>query len=195
MKYRNIHEGQFVDRPNRFIANVVVDDKIETVHVKNTGRCKEILLHGAKVYLDKSENPNRKTRFDLIGVEKRILDKEVLINIDSQIPNKVVEEGILNKKITELTDIHFLKPEVGMGKSRFDFYYETRESTGFIEVKGVTLEDNKIAKFPDAPTDRGSKHIKELTSLQKEGYKNYVFFLVQMNYPWEFRPNVLTDCI
>jgi sugar fermentation stimulation protein A len=194
MIYERVKEGVFLDRPNRFIANVIIDGKREVVHVKNTGRCREILMEGAKVYLQRSLNPNRKTAYDLIAVEKRVSEgKKIIINIDSQIPNNVVEEAILQGKIIEIGKTHKLKREASCGKSRFDFYYEKDGTKGFIEVKGVTLEEVGHARFPDAPTLRGSKHLKELIRLQNEGYENYVFFLVQMNHPHIFSPNYERD--
>lgn len=158
MKYNNIYEGIFLERPNRFIANVLIDGKKEKVHVKNTGRCKEILIKGTKVYLEKSNNPNRKTKYSLISAYKG----NQLINIDSQVPNKVVFDAVQSNKIEGLNNIKVLKREVTFGNSRFDLYFEKDNEKGFIEVKGVTLEDNGLSLFPDAPTERGTKHIKEM---------------------------------
>jgi len=176
MIYKNIYEGIFLERTNRFIAKVNINNKIETVHVKNTGRCKEILIPDTKVYLEKSDNPNRKTKYSLISVYK----KDVLINIDSQVPNQVVFEALKNNEIESIKDVVYAKREKTYGNSRFDIYYETKTESGFIEVKGVTLEENKIAKFPDAPTIRGTKHINELIKATKEGYKCYILFLIQL---------------
>ncbi|PKM49452.1 MAG: DNA/RNA nuclease SfsA [Firmicutes bacterium HGW-Firmicutes-7] len=189
MIYDNIVEGIFLERINRFIARVIINDHEVLVHVKNTGRCKELFIAGAKVFLQKSNNPNRKTGYSLISIYKNNL----LINIDSQVPNAVVYEGILDKKLDEFSEIITLKREVTYGNSRFDLYYETPFHKGFIEVKGVTLERNGIASFPDAPTERGKKHIMELIHASKEGYTNYVFFLIQMDGIRKFVPNNETD--
>lgn len=185
MTYIGIVEGRFVRRLNRFIAEVIVEDETVLVHVKNTGRCKELFIEGTKVFLEKSTNPNRKTNFSLIGLYKG----QHMINIDSQVPNQVVFESLLAGEIKEIQDVTYAKREVTYGKSRFDIYYETASTKGFIEVKGVTLEEDGLAKFPDAPTERGTKHIKELTEGLKEGYKNYVCFLIQMAYVDTFRPH------
>lgn len=147
MNYNNIVKGEFQERPNRFIANVLINGKTEVCHVKNTGRCKELLVKGATVYLQKSDNPNRKTQYDLIAVQKG----ERLINMDSQITNDVAVEYIF-----ELFDnITFVKPECKYGNSRFDIYVETKTDKIFVEVKGVTLENDGVVRFPDAPTERG----------------------------------------
>ena len=189
MKYNNIISGIFIDRPNRFIANVLIDGKLEKVHVKNTGRCKEILIEGRKVYLQKASNPKRKTKYSLISAYKGT----TLINIDSQVPNEVVYSSILSNKIEELTNVDFLKKEVKCGNSRFDLYYEKEGKKGFIEIKGVTLENNGISMFPDAPTERGIKHVLELTELKKEQYNNFIFFLIQMPDIKYFKPNEKMD--
>ena len=188
MKYENIVGGTFLDRPNRFIAYVEVDGKKETVHVKNTGRCRELLQQGNKVYLSIADNPNRKTKYDLIAVEKRREEKEpLLVNMDSQIPNDVTEEwlrkGILFSKEARV------RREVKYGNSRFDFYIEDGERKVFLEVKGVTLEEDGIASFPDAPTERGIKHIRELMQCLQEGYEAYILFVIQMKEITKFRPN------
>ena len=185
MTYKGIVEGVFLQRLNRFVAEVVVEDRIELVHVKNTGRCKELFIKGTKVFLEKSNNPNRKTKYSLIGLYKGAH----LINIDSQVPNQVVFESLLAGEVQEIQDVTYAKREVTYGKSRFDIYYETASAKGFIEVKGVTLEEDGLAKFPDAPTERGTKHIKELTEGLKEGYINFVCFLIQMDYVTDFRPH------
>ncbi|MBC7959810.1 MAG: DNA/RNA nuclease SfsA [Vallitaleaceae bacterium] len=189
MTYENIVEGLFVERRNRFIANVLIEGQETLVHVKNTGRCKELFLPGSKVFLERSKNADRKTQFSLISIYKG----ERLINIDSQIPNAVVYEGILKGMVSELTNCKVLKREVTYGNSRFDLYYETDASKGFIEVKGVTLENDGVACFPDAPTQRGTKHVLELIRASDEGYKNYVFFLIQMKGIHHFIPNIKTD--
>lgn len=189
MKYNNMCEGIFLERPNRFIANVLIDGKKEKVHVKNTGRCKEILTKGTKVYLEKSNNPNRKTKYSLISAYK----EDQLINIDSQVPNKVVFDAIKSNRIKELENIKVLKREVTFGNSRFDLYFEKDKESGFIEVKGVTLENNGLSLFPDAPTERGTKHIKEMIKVVESGLKGYIFFLIQMENIKYFTPNTSMD--
>lgn len=189
MKYDNIVDGIFIKRINRFIAKVIINGTETLVHVKNTGRCKELFIEGAKVYLQKSSNPNRKTPYSLISIYKG----NQIINIDSQVPNTVVYEGILAGKVKELHDLVTLRKEVTFGNSRFDLYYETLTDKGFIEVKGVTLENDNVALFPDAPTERGRKHINELIAGTLQGYKNYIFFLIQMNHIHSFEPNWTTD--
>ena len=189
MKYSNIVEGTFVNRPNRFIANVIIDEKPEKVHVRNTGRCKEILKEGTKVYLQKSNNPNRKTKYSLISAYKG----NSLINIDSQVPNEVIYTSILSNKVAEIKDVDLLKREVTYGNSRFDLYYEKSNSKGFIEIKGVTLETEGISMFPDAPTERGTKHDLEMIQSLEEGYESYIFFLIQMADVHSFKPNKIMD--
>jgi len=183
MHYKNIIKASFIKRLNRFIAEVLVDRKVELTHVKNTGRCKELFVEGVTVFLEVSDNPNRKTKYSLISLYKG----DHLINIDSQVPNQVVFEALLAGEIQELQDVTYGKREVTYGKSRFDIYYETAKQKGFIEVKGATLEEEGLTKFPDAPTERGTKHLLELTQGLKEGYVNYVFFLIQMDYVDRFR--------
>lgn len=183
MKYRNIIHGKFASRPNRFIAKVWVEGKLETVHVKNTGRCKELLLPDSDVILEVSDNPDRKTKYDLIGVYK---EKLGWVNIDSQAPNKVVKEWLEQKDYT------LLKPEYTYGDSRIDFYMEKGEQKFLMEVKGCTLEIDGIGYFPDAPTERGVKHLRELTKAVKDGYQCYVAFIVQMEEINEVRANVTT---
>ena len=186
MKYKKIIEGIFIERPNRFIAQVLIDDIEETVHVKNTGRCRELLIPGAKVILeDCSDNPNRKTRYSLIAVYKG----DILINMDSQVPNAVVFESIKENCIPAIGKINSIKREVTYQNSRFDIYFETDNKKGFIEVKGVTLESDSIAMFPDAPTQRGTKHVLEMVKAVEEGYTGIIFFLIQMKGPKEFRLN------
>lgn len=181
MKYNNIVKGHFIDRPNRFIANCEINGKTEVCHVKNTGRCKELLVKGATVYLQKSDNPSRKTQYDLIAVQKG----ERLINMDSQIVNSVALEYV-----PRLFDkIKFIKPEYTYGNSRFDIYLETETDKIFVEVKGVTLENSGVTAFPDAPTVRGVKHLKELQKAVKEGHKSFVLFVIQMNDVKHFEPN------
>lgn len=183
MKYRNIIHGKFASRPNRFIAKVWVEGKLETVHVKNTGRCKELLLPDSDVILEVSDNSDRKTKYDLIGVYK---EKLGWVNIDSQAPNKVVKEWLEQKDYT------LLKPEYTYGDSRIDFYMEKGEQKFLMEVKGCTLEIDGIGYFPDAPTERGVKHLRELTKAVKDGYQCYVAFIVQMEEINEVRANVTT---
>lgn len=186
MKYDNIVKGKFISRPNRFIAHVEINGKEEICHVKNTGRCKELLIPGVNVFLQENDNPNRKTKFSLITVEK----ENRLINMDSQIPNKVVNEWLENGNLFK--DITLIKPETKYGNSRFDFYVETKEKKIFIEVKGVTLEENGVVRFPDAPTERGVKHVNELCECKKEGYEAYIIFVIQMKGVMYFEPNMKT---
>lgn len=184
MKYENIVKGEFQDRPNRFIANVLINGKTEVCHVKNTGRCRELLTKGATVYLQKSNNPNRKTKYDLIAVQKG----ERIVNMDSQIVNYVALEYLPQM----FENITYVKPECKYGNSRFDIYVETETDKIFIEVKGVTLENDGVVRFPDAPTERGIKHLKELQKAVTEGYKAYVLFVVQMDNVLYFEPNRIT---
>ena len=184
MKYDNIVKGIFLERPNRFIAICDIDGKEETCHVKNTGRCRELLINGVTVFLEKSSNPKRKTQYDLIAVEKN----GRLINMDSQVVNKVAFEFLP----TLFDDIEFIKPEYKYGKSRIDFYIETKNEKVLVEVKGVTLEEDGVVRFPDAPTERGVKHLKELQKAVVEGYKAYMMFVVQMSHVKYFEPNMKT---
>lgn len=186
MRYEHIRKAVFLSRPNRFVAVVNLDGKEETVHVKNTGRCRELLVLGCTVYLEKSENPNRRTAYDLIAVEKGSL----LINMDSQAPNKVFGEWAASGGF--LPDLCLLRPETVWGKSRFDFYWETEQEKGFVEVKGCTLVENGVALFPDAPTERGVKHIRELMAAAREGYSCAICFVLQMKGCHVFRPNEMT---
>lgn len=187
MTYKNIVSGRFISRPNRFIAKVNINGQEETVHVKNTGRCKELLIPDCKVFLAPSENPNRKTKFDLIAVIKETNGAELLINMDSQVPNLAAEEWL--KKGSLFSKEALIKREVTFKNSRFDLYIEDDGRKAFIEVKGVTLENNGTAMFPDAPTIRGVKHINELIEAAKEGYEAYVLFVIQMKGAKEFKPN------
>ncbi|MDF2907063.1 MAG: sugar fermentation stimulation protein [Herbinix sp.] len=189
MNYNKIISATFLQRPNRFIAHVLVDGKEEIVHVKNTGRCREILQPGTTVILEEATNPERKTKYSLIATYKG----EVLINIDSQIPNAVIYEAIKKNLIKELPEVTKLSREVVYGNSRFDLYYEAGEQRGFIEVKGVTLEEDGVAMFPDAPTERGAKHIYEMIKAVEEGYAGCIFFLIQMKGPCYFTPNKIRD--
>ncbi|MBQ8804588.1 MAG: DNA/RNA nuclease SfsA [Tyzzerella sp.] len=186
MKYERMYEGAFIERPNRFIAYVEIAGQKETVHVKNTGRCKELLQPGATVFVQKTANPERKTQWDLIGVKKG----ERMVNMDSQIPNKVVEEWIREGNL--FSNVSLVRPETTYGKSRFDLYIEAGGRKIFMEIKGVTLEEDGVVRFPDAPTERGVKHVKELMEAVKEGYEAYVFFVIQMKGVKYFTPNVKT---
>ena len=220
MHYSKIRKATFLDRTNRFIAHVMLDGKIQTVHVKNTGRCKEFLVPNATVYLEESDNPVRKTKYDLIAVEKVITEQKasltsnatapqnptvsqdhlsppqptLLINLDSQAPNKVAAEWICKNK-TYFRKFTLLKPEYTLGDSRFDFYAEyidqaARPHKALIEVKGCTLEQDGVALFPDAPTPRGLKHVRELTALSKSGdYECMILIIVQMKGCKYFTPN------
>ncbi len=188
MQYKNIVKGTFLSRPNRFIAKVIINGKEETVHVKNTGRCKELLINGATVYLEKSSNPDRKTAYDLVAVEKQKKDKApMIINMDSQIPNSVAEQWL--KKGNIFSEHAVIRREVKFGNSRFDLYIEDGKRKAFLEVKGVTLENDGIAKFPDAPTERGVKHTNELISCINDGYEAYILFVIQMKGITLFTPN------
>lgn len=190
MIYKKTVEGIFIERPNRFIALVLIQGVQETVHVKNTGRCRELLIPGAKVILeDCSLNPNRKTKYSIIAIYK----DSILINMDSQVPNAVVFEALNGNKIIGFEDLKCLKREVTYGNSRFDIYYESQNKKGFIEVKGVTLEANGIAMFPDAPTERGTKHVLEMIEAVKQGYSGAILFLIQMENPFEFKLNWKID--
>ena len=198
--YENIHKGIFRSRPNRFIAEVEIDGKIEICHVKNTGRCKELLVTGAAVFVNKADNPNRSTKYDMIAVEKIAGDSEGnakarinshrLINMDSYAPNITFGEYIRQGNFIE--DITLVKSEAKYGASRFDFYVETAAAKAFIEVKGVTLEEKGIAMFPDAPTERGVKHLNELAACISAGYNAYVVFIIQMEGIFHFAPNYKT---
>ena len=185
MIYNNIHEGIFISRPNRFIAEVEVAGKIEICHVKNTGRCKELLIPGAKVYINAASNPARVTKYDLIAVHKG----ERLINMDSQAPNQAFGEYLRNGNFLNFGIPDVVKAEARHGTSRFDFYVEIGKRKAFIEVKGVTLEENGVAMFPDAPTERGVKHINELAACMNDGYDGYVVFVIQMKGISYFTPN------
>lgn len=183
MQYQRIEKGRFLSRPNRFIAHVELDGRTEVVHVKNTGRCRELLTPGAAVYVEKSDNPARKTQYDLIAVEKGTL----LVNMDAQAPNQVFREWAEAGNFQgELT---ILRPETTWGDSRFDFYWEAGGRRGFVEVKGVTLEEDGHACFPDAPTERGVKHLNELVRCQTDGYEAAVCFVIQIAGMKDFAPN------
>ncbi len=191
MTYGNLTPARFLVRPNRFIAQVALDGGIEIVHVKNTGRCREFLVPNATVYLAEGHNPARKTRFDLVMVEK---EREGLpplfINMDSQAANTLAEEWL--RKGTLFSPQAVIRREVTYGKSRFDFYIEDGDTKTFLEVKGVTLEKDGVAFFPDAPTERGLKHIEELIACQKDGYQACLLFIVQMKGVSHVCPNEAT---
>lgn len=183
MVYNNIFKAKFLSRPNRFIAHIEIDGKEEVAHVKNTGRCRELLTEGATVFVQKSDNPNRKTKYDLIGV----LKGSRMINMDSQIPNKVFGQWAENSGFFD--GLTLIKAEKTYGNSRFDYYLETEKDRIFVEVKGVTLEEDGVVLFPDAPTERGVKHINELCRCIEDGYKAYIFFIIQMDDVKYFTPN------
>ena len=188
MRYDNITRGIFIDRPNRFIAHVEVGGNRETVHVKNTGRCKELLIPGCEVWLNAPGTPGRKTKYDLVAVRK---STGVLFNIDSQAPNKAAKEWLLRQ------DFDLIHPEYTYGDSRIDFYMERTLPDGetkkyLMEVKGCTLEFDGIGYFPDAPTERGVKHIHELIKAKKEGYEAALAYVIQMDGVTEVRPNTDT---
>ena len=183
MKYKNTVRAEFCDRPNRFIAHVKINGVMETVHVKNTGRCRELLVPGYPVILEKSDNPARKTAYDLISVCK----EGRWINMDSQAPNEAAAEwiqggGLFPEEVSVYRERKY-------GNSRFDIYVESPERKAFIEVKGVTLEENNIVCFPDAPTERGLKHVEELEECMQDGYEAYLLFVIQMKDVRKFQPN------
>lgn len=184
MIYENIKQGKFIERINRFTARVEIDGKTEICHVKNTGRLGELLVSGADIYVQTADNPDRKTKYDLISVYKGA----ELINIDSQAPNKVFGEWLGNY----FENVRLIKPECKYKNSRFDFYIETAREKIFAEIKGVTLEENGIVMFPDAPTERGVKHVRELMECIGDGYTSYIFFIAQLEKCRYFTPNRTT---
>ncbi len=186
MKYREMVPGRFLSRPNRFVARVEIDGREETVHVKNTGRCRELLPPGAKVWCAEADQTNRKTKYDLITVQKG----QYLINMDSQAPNTAVREWL---EAGGLGKMDLIRPEKKFGESRFDFYLEQDGKGMFLEVKGVTLEENGVCRFPDAPTQRGAKHLRELVAAKAAGYDAGVLFVIQMKPVRYLRPNDETD--
>lgn len=186
MRYEHMVPGIFLARPNRFIANVEIEGKVEICHVKNTGRCRELLPVGAKVWCQQFDDPKRKTQFDLITVQKG----PRLINMDSQAPNRAAREWLLQGGLAEITE---LKGEYTHGDSRFDFSFLKDGRRCFLEVKGVTLETEGVCAFPDAPTERGAKHLRGLTRLSREGYGAYVLFVIQMADVKYLHPNDATD--
>lgn len=187
MQYERIEKAVFLERPNRFIAYAEIAGRQETVHVKNTGRCAELLVPGAEIYLQRSDNPDRKTKWDLIGVKKG----GTMVNMDSQIPNRVVQEWIEAGNLFGKSP--YVRPETTFGNSRFDLYVETGKRKAFIEVKGVTLEEDGVARFPDAPSERAVKHVDELCQAVKAGYEAYIVFVIQKKGIRYFTPNVDTQ--
>ncbi len=183
MKYKDIKKAKFLSRPNRFIAHIEIDGKEEICHVKNTGRCRELLIPDADIFVQQVDSANRKTNYDLIGVYKG----ERLINIDSQVPNKIFHEWVMGNDFFK--NINLIRPECQYQSSRLDFYIETDERKIFVEVKGVTLENNGVALFPDAPTERGIKHINHLIHAVNEGFEAYLVFIIQMKDVLYFTPN------
>jgi sugar fermentation stimulation protein A len=186
MRYAKMVQGTFLRRPNRFIAHVEIGGCQEVVHVKNTGRCRELLPEGAEVWCAESDNPARKTKFDLITVRKGAR----LINMDSQAPNAAVKQWLLGGGLGEITN---LRPETTHGGSRFDFSFQRGEKTCFLEVKGVTLEHDGVCAFPDAPTERGVRHLQHLAQLAREGYETWALFVIQMEDVKYLHPNDETD--
>ena len=186
MKYENMVPGKFLCRPNRFVAHVQIDGNEQIVHVKNTGRCRELLPEGAQVWCEKNDAPNRKTKYDLICVQKG----DRLINMDSQAPNAAAGEWLRGGG---LPDVHQVRSEVKFANSRFDFAFQKEGKSCFMEVKGVTLENDGICAFPDAPTLRGAKHLRELIQAAQAGYGAYVLFVIQMENAQCLRPNDATD--
>ena len=186
MKYNEMLEGRFVRRRNRFIAEVLVNDVMEEVHVRNTGRLRELFIKDVPVLLEPAANPERKTRFSLVCVKKN----EQWISVDSTAPNQVVEEMVRKGRL--FSDVNYVQREKTFGKSRFDLYVEHAGKKHYIEVKGVTLEVDGVAKFPDAPTERGVKHIRELMEAKKQGYEASIVFVIQMKGVCAFKPNWAT---
>ena len=186
MRYENMTPGIFLSRPNRFIAHIEIDGAVEICHVKNTGRCRELLVPGCTVWCQRSDNPNRKTKFDLIAVQKG----DRLINMDSQAPNKAAGEWLASGGLGEISE---LRPEVRHGDSRYDFSFLKDGKRCFLEVKGCTLEEDGVCAFPDAPTERGAKHICGLTEAARAGYGAYILFVIQMSDVKYIRPHDETD--
>ena len=186
MKYANMRPGVFLARPNRFIAYVEMEGQRQTVHVKNTGRCRELLTSGVTVWCEKSANPARKTGYDLIAVQKG----NRLINMDSQAPNAAAGQWLASGGLGEISG---LRPETVHGDSRFDFSFQKDGKQCFLEVKGVTLETEGVCAFPDAPTERGAKHLRGLARAAEEGYGAYVLFVIQMEDVRLMHPNDTTD--
>ena len=192
MRYDSVVQAIFVSRPNRFIARVLLDGQEQTVHIKNTGRCRELLVPGCTVWLSRASNPQRKTAFDLVAAEKNLPDGFVLlVNLDSQIPNDVAAEWLPRSGLFSPDAV--FRREVTFGGSRFDFFVEDGNRKAFLEVKGCTLERDGICSFPDAPTVRGARHVKELTQVLEKGYEAFVLFIVQMKGMRYLIPNDVTD--
>ena len=187
MRYPNIQKAVFLLRQNRFVAQVLLNGSEEIVHVKNTGRCKELLIPGCTVYLCRSDNVSRKTRYDLVAVEKETENGLLIVNIDSQIPNDVAAEWLPNSGLFSQDAVY--QREYTFGNSRFDFYIEDNGKKAFVEIKGCTLENSGICRFPDAPTERGVKHINELIAAVNAGYEAYILFIVQMEGMKHLVPN------
>ncbi|MCI8478483.1 MAG: DNA/RNA nuclease SfsA [Oscillospiraceae bacterium] len=192
MQYSRVYPARFLNRPNRFVAQVLLEGEAVVVHVKNTGRCRELLLEGAHVYLTDGKHDKRKTQYDLIAVEKeRSGQAPLLVNLDAQAPNRVFQEWAASGQFQ--SDLTLLRPEQTWGHSRFDFYWEAGSPynlrRGFVEVKGVTLEENSHARFPDAPTERGLKHVEELIACRADGYEAALCFVIQMEGMKQFSPN------
>lgn len=187
IEYPNMVQGCFLARPNRFVAHVEINGKTEVCHVKNTGRCRELLRPGTAVWCQHHDDPSRKTAWSLITVQKR----ERLVNMDSQVPNRAAREYLERGGLGFAPDM--VKPERAFGQSRFDLYYEAGERRGFVEVKGVTLEEDGVARFPDAPTERGCKHLRELQAAAAQGYEAWVLFVIQMSGICWFEPNDFRD--
>ena len=181
--YTNIKKAVFLSRPNRFIANIEIDGEQHICHVKNTGRCKELLIPGCTIFVKQHSNPKRKTNYSLISV----LKGDTLINMDSQVPNKAMHKWLLEGHIFD--DAEYIKPEYKYHNSRIDFFIKTKDKKILLEVKGVTLEQDGVAMFPDAPTERGVNHIKELIKAKQEGYESYIVFVIQMETSKYFTPN------
>lgn len=186
MRYPNMVPGIFLSRPNRFIANIEIDGQVQTVHVKNTGRCRELLPTGAEVWCQHSDKPNRKTQFDLITVRKG----SRFINMDSQAPNTAAKEWLEQGGLGQIEN---LRPETFHGDSRYDFSFTKDGRQCFLEVKGVTLENDGVCAFPDAPTERGAKHLRGLAEAVREGFGAYVLFVIQMSDVQYLHPNDATD--
>ncbi len=189
MKYNKMIKAKFIERPNRFVAYCDINGEIEKIHVKNTGKCKELLVPGCEVYLEESNNPNRATKYSLIAVKKG----DRLINMDSQVTNKMVYEALEDKSLILSgfdEEITLIKPEKTYGNSRFDVYVEGNTKKAFIEVKGCTLEIDGVVKFPDAKTERGVKHVRELIKAKEEGYLAYIILVIQMEDVLYFTPNI-----
>ena len=195
MKYDNVVTGTFLARPNRFVAHVLLDGEIQVCHVKNTGRCGELLLPGTRVYLEDFSDRmgSRRLAYSLIAVEKqRENAPPLLVNMDAQAPNQVTKEALLSGRLSlpGLGRLETVKPEAVFGSSRLDFFVRDEAGQeGYLEVKGVSLEHGGVASFPDAPTERGIKHLRELTELAARGFRSYVLFVIQMGQMHVFRPN------